>query len=99
FVELERLAAVELPLEKTEREQRRVPFVQMIETFVNVERTPQRRAAHPEHDLLAESVVAVAAVERVGEPAIAFVVFGKLRIEEEDLDFLLGPPCPRVIQR
>ena len=31
LVELERLAAVELPLEQAEREQRRVPFVQVVE--------------------------------------------------------------------
>ena len=53
LVELERLASVELPLEKTERQQRRVAFVQVVDLGLTVQRAEQRGAAHPEHDLLA----------------------------------------------
>src|SRR6185437_8347187 len=70
LIELERLASVELPVEQTEGEQRRVAFVQVIELRRAAERAQQRRATHSKQDFLTEAIVAVAAVEIVGELAV-----------------------------
>ena len=61
------------------REQRRMPFVQVIDRAVVVaHRLEQRRAAHAQHDLLAEPIVLVATVERVGERAIPLAVLREI---------------------
>jgi hypothetical protein len=77
LVQLEWIAAVELPFEKTEREKRRVSFVQMVVEIAGVAESAQDgRSTHSEHDLLAESIMRVAAVQIVGESAVGLVVLG-----------------------
>ena len=88
-VELEVLTFLDLPLEQLEREERRVPLVQMVDRPVLVAHLlEQRRAAHAEHDLLTQPIVLVAPIQRVGERAVPIGVLREHRVEEEHRHFV-----------
>ena len=92
-VQLEMLAPIELTLQQLEREQCRVPFVQVVDhARVVAHRLEQARAPHAQHDLLAETVVLVAAVERVRQRAVPLLVLGQVRIEEEHGHLVVAHP-------
>src|SRR5262249_15544707 len=48
FVELERLSPVELPIQETQREERRMSLVEVIDARVAVESAKELRATHAE---------------------------------------------------
>jgi hypothetical protein len=82
-VQLEVLPPVELPLEQLQGEQRRVPFIEVVDRLpFDPNRLQQARAPHPEHDLLTQPIVLVATVERVGERLVPLRVLGELGVEE-----------------
>ena len=77
----------ELALEEGEGEERGVPLVDVVLRIVGVAQCVEHcGAAHAEHDLLAQPVMAVAAVEGIGERAIPLGVLVEVRVEEEDGD-------------
>src|SRR4051794_12530612 len=82
LVELERLPTVELPIEKTESEQRRMSFVEVVQLGRTIQSAQQSGATHSEHYLLAQSVVTIAAVQTVGEGSVPVGVLGELRVEQ-----------------
>src|SRR5207248_4184979 len=81
--------SIELPLEQAQCEKRRVALVEVIvHLAVVAEGTQDRRAAHPQHHFLAQTVVAVAAVQVVGEGLVPRRVLGDRRVEQKDRDFM-----------
>ncbi len=86
-VQLEVLARVQLPLEELQRQQGGVSLVEVIDHSVVVaQRLEHRRATHAEHDLLAQPIVLVAAVQAVRERAVPLAVAVDHRIEQEHGD-------------
>ena len=66
----DRVCIVGILVEELEREQRRVALVQVIRANIEVERLEHPHAADAEHDLLAQPICLVAAVEKVRDRAI-----------------------------
>ena len=59
-----------LALQQSQRQQRRVAFVHVIYIHTVAQRVGHARATHAQHNLLLQAVVAVPAVEMIGQTAI-----------------------------
>jgi hypothetical protein len=98
--QLEVLPTVELPLQQLEREEGGVAFVQVVDdACVIAQRLEQARTAHAQHDLLAQAIVLVAAVEGIGERAVPVAVFWQVRVEQEDRHFVSTHSLHHVLPR
>src|SRR2546423_10166101 len=62
----------------------------IVQLAVVAERAQDRRAAHAEHHFLAEAIVAVAAVQVIGERLIPGRILGNRRVEQKHGDFMPG---------
>jgi hypothetical protein len=99
-VPLEVRPALELPLQQLQREQRRMALVQVVDRVAVVpERLEQRRAPHAQHDLLAEPVVLVTAVQGVGDPPVPFRVLGHRGVQEVHRHHVPAHPAHAVLPR
>src|SRR5438067_9013813 len=62
----------------------------IVQLAVVAERAQDRRAAHAEHHFLAEAIVAVAAVQVIGERLIPGRILGNRRVEQKHGDLMPG---------
>ena len=97
LVELERLAAVELPLEQAERQQRRVAFVEVVDLGRGGRARGGARRRPSRARLPGEPIVTVAAVQVVGQRAVELGVFRKLGVEQIDRHFVARDAADRIL--
>ena len=98
--ELEMLASTQLFLQQLKGEERRVPFVQMVDhAGVVSERLEQTRTPHAEHDLLTQAIVLISAVERIGERTVPLAVLRQIRVEQKDRHLVIAHALYGVLPR
>ena len=80
--------AAELAFEQSQREQRGVALVHVVDVDLHAQGAGDADAAHAKHDLLLEAVVGVAAIEVIGEAAIPAGVTVQVGIQKVDGDHM-----------
>ena len=77
-------SASQLAFKQRQGKQRRVAFVHVVHIHPMAKRVSHASAAHAQHNLLLQAVIAVAAVEVIGQTAIPSRIHLKIRIEQID---------------
>ncbi len=77
-------SAAQLALQQAQRQQRRVALVHVVHIHSLPQRLGHAHPAHAQHNLLLQPVVAVAAIQVIGQAAIPARVFLQVRVQQVD---------------
>ncbi len=80
--------AVELPFQQGQRQQCSVPLVHVVHIRRNFERLHDPCAGNTKNRFLSQAVVVVAAIQMVGQSAIARIILRHIRIKEVDRHYV-----------
>ena len=87
-------ALTSLLFKEAQRQERSMTLVHVERDEIGVAERPQHRhSADPEHDLLPQAVMIVAAVQLVGDVSVRVLVLGKIGVEKHDRDAATGHAC------
>ena len=88
--------AAQLPLHQTDRQQRRVTLVHVVDVYFTVEGVENAHTADPQHGLLTQPVICVSTIEVVRKNSIPGVVLRQVRVQQVDRDRVPGDPLEIV---